>query len=116
MAILNVQLSKVKNYTRNTTASTTTKTTTTTKKVSYCPDSHPFAYLNGEYCCQSSYEKIDIAKDGDRCDGGAIGKDSSCCSTTYAKCTEAPCENSPGLTLISKNKIINRKAGIIFIS
>jgi len=44
-----------------------------------CPLSHPWAYLNGGYCCQHDREKIDINKDGTRCDGSTISLTSSCC-------------------------------------
>ena len=80
-----------------TTTSTTTPPTTTSKETSYCPDTYPFAYLDGDYCCQSGYEKNDPAKDGDLCDGSKIQIDSKCCfGNKYNRCNSPPCENYPG--------------------
>ena len=67
------------------------------KETSYCPDSYPFAYLDGDYCCQSGYEKNDPAKDGDLCDGSKIQIDSKCClGNKYYRCNSPPCESYPG--------------------
>lgn len=67
------------------------------KETSYCPDSYPFAYLDGDYCCQSGYEKNDPAKDGDLCDGSKIQIDSKCClGNKYYQCNSPPCESYPG--------------------
>ena len=44
-----------------------------------CPDSHPYAYFNGQYCCASEYENI-YEPQGAKCDGGIIQYDSMCCA------------------------------------
>ena len=82
------------------TTTTTTAPTTTSKETSYCPDSYPFAYLNGDYCCQSGYEKNDPSKDGELCDGSKIQIDSKCClGNQYNRCESPPCENNQGQSL-----------------
>ena len=59
-----------------------------------CPSSHKYAYLNGEYCCRTNKEKIDVATDGDLCDGSEIGIDSRCCENgDYTKCGNKKCIN-----------------------
>ena len=44
-----------------------------------CPSTHPFAYYDGEYCCESRYEKNNYKKQGKVCDGGLISLTSRCC-------------------------------------
>merc|ERR1712198_436874 len=44
-----------------------------------CPDSHPYAYYNGKYCCSSDSEKI-YEDQGTKCDGSKIQYDSLCCN------------------------------------
>ena len=45
---------------------------------SQCPDAHPYAYYNGEYCCATNREKSNSTI-GDKCDGSIILNDSLCC-------------------------------------
>ena len=44
-----------------------------------CPSSHPFAYLNGDYCCKTNKEKVHRPS-GSKCDGSSISIDSICCA------------------------------------
>jgi len=44
-----------------------------------CPESHPYVYYNGQYCCASEFEKI-YRPQGTKCDGSKIQKDSLCCN------------------------------------
>merc|ERR1711981_784352 len=67
-----------------------------------CPASHPFVYHDGDYCCSTSIEKEDKARDGERCDGGPISLGSLCCQNDdYKKCPTALCNDyrgTPGAT------------------
>ena len=63
---------------------------------SKCPESHPFAYYNGHYCCESGREKV-YTQDGDKCDGSAIQIDSLCChGDRFIECPLGICESHPG--------------------
>ena len=44
----------------------------------HCPYTHPWAYLDGSYCCQFDEEGV-ASTDGERCDGSKISLNSSCC-------------------------------------
>ena len=60
-----------------------------------CPDSHPYAYLYGRYCCQHNREKVS-SRDGARCDGSVIAYTSSCClRNEWSRCLDPPCDNNP---------------------
>ena len=51
-----------------------------------CPLSHPFAYLNGDYCCKKNKEKV-YPPEGAKCDGSSISIDSTCCvGDDYVRC------------------------------
>jgi len=51
-----------------------------------CTATHPFAYLNGKYCCHHNKEKV-YKPAGKTCDGGAISIGSTCCKdNAYAAC------------------------------
>jgi hypothetical protein len=43
-----------------------------------CPLSHPYVYYNGKWCCQTYREKH-FTKQGTKCDGSIIQRDSLCC-------------------------------------
>ena len=59
-----------------------------------CPATHPYAYLDGKYCCQYGIENI-AAADGETCDGGQISLSSSCCKDdAFTKCPSGGCTNS----------------------
>ena len=63
---------------------------------SECPESHPYAYYNGYYCCESGREKVHTL-DGDKCDGSAIQIDSLCClGDRFIDCPLGICESHPG--------------------
>ena len=63
---------------------------------SYCPDSHPFPYLSGNYCCPSEFEKNNPSVDGHLCDGSKLGFYSKCCAEPYKRCKDPPCSKKPG--------------------
>merc|ERR1712080_578500 len=48
-----------------------------------CPTSHPYAYLNGNYCCQTNEELTNggtqSEKDSGTCDGINFNEQSTCC-------------------------------------
>ena len=48
-----------------------------------CPTSHPYAYLNGDYCCQTNEELTNggtqSEKDSGTCDGINFNEQSTCC-------------------------------------
>jgi len=51
-----------------------------------CPQSHPWAYLNGDYCCKYDMEKV-YPPEGTTCDGSRIALNSTCCKDdAHAKC------------------------------
>ena len=56
-----------------------------------CPKSHPFAYNNGNHCCQVNHEKY-YEPLGIACDGSTIDGNSQCCEDNrYTACTDRPC-------------------------
>ena len=60
------------------------------KSLEKCPDSHPYAYYNGQYCCASDTEKT-FEPQGTKCDGSKIQFDSLCCLDDQK--IECPSEN-----------------------
>ena len=53
-----------------------------------CPASHPFAYFDGKYCCETGFENYNSA-DGVACDGGQISLSSRCCrDNKHKRCPE----------------------------
>merc|ERR1712136_190185 len=57
------------------------------KQVGSCPSSHKYAYLNGQYCCQTKREKVG-GRSSDLCDGSLISIGSECCENdAYARCS-----------------------------
>ena len=59
-----------------------------------CPDSHPYAYYNGGYCCKAGLEKT-YEPEGTKCDGSIIQLDSSCClNDQYKPCPSGSCTNA----------------------
>ena len=64
-----------------------------------CPETHPYVYYNGQYCCQSEREKV-YAPQGEKCDGSAIEKTSLCCQgDKYVKCPSGNCNSFPVIEL-----------------
>ena len=70
-----------------------------------CPESHPYAYYDGQYCCASDYEKI-YEPQGTKCDGSKIQLDSLCCGSEYIVCPNGLCSNAG--KILSKKSIIMR--------
>ena len=63
-----------------------------------CPSSHPFAYFNGEYCCQTNKEHVNTAH-GYKCDGSSIGFNSLCCENhQLLQCPFDTCHNHESAT------------------
>ena len=61
-----------------------------------CPETHPFVYNNGDYCCERNREKV-YAQHGALCDGSALGFDSKCCEDDKGfQCASPPCSNFYG--------------------
>ena len=64
--------------------------------VRFCPQSHPYAYLDGSYCCKYGEENYD-ARAGVGCDGGPISLTSTCCKDeSYQKCPGSKCKGNGG--------------------
>ena len=61
--------------------------------ITNCPETNPFAYYNGDYCCSTEYEKV-YSPDGLKCDGGKISLDSLCCKGNAVKCPSRSCVNA----------------------
>ena len=58
-----------------------------------CPETHPFAYSDGKYCCKYGLEKV-YSPNGESCDGGPISLSSSCCQDDlYTDCLSELCKN-----------------------
>ena len=59
-----------------------------------CPNSHPYPFHNGQYCCAADREKV-YAPQGTRCDGSAISIDSLCCENdSYIGCPHGICTST----------------------
>ena len=43
-----------------------------------CPNSHPYVYRRGDYCCKYNKENV-FARDGEFCDGSELTFESKCC-------------------------------------
>ena len=58
----------------------------------YCPETHRYAYKNGDYCCQEDRE-ADTNEDG--CNDQTLKLNSKCCKRDqYTECPNPPCDNS----------------------
>ena len=58
-----------------------------------CPETHPFSYRGGRYCCQYGIENNMFTAD-ERCDGGPISLTSTCCKdNAWIKCPSGKCKN-----------------------
>ena len=59
---------------------------------SYCPETHRYAYKNGDFCCQENRE-ADTKHDG--CSDQMLTLASTCCNRDlFIKCDKPPCANS----------------------
>ncbi|KAL5246526.1 hypothetical protein ACHWQZ_G018675 [Mnemiopsis leidyi] len=58
-----------------------------------CPETHPFSFLQNNWCCSDNSEKT-IAEFTSYCDGGDLGDDSICCAGNTVKCPNLPCFNN----------------------
>lgn len=51
----------------------------------YCPKTHPYAYMNGGWCCQTNLD----------CEGQFLENTSLCCQHyAYKKCPVKKCKNN----------------------
>ena len=58
-----------------------------------CPQSDPYAYLEGVYCCETNKEKVG-RKNVASCDGSEIEISSTCFENNqYTPCQAKPCKN-----------------------
>ena len=58
-----------------------------------CPASHPYAYLNGDYCCKTKEERpnggLQSEIDDGTCDGVDFNLESTCCNNSdYTPCPD----------------------------
>ena len=61
-----------------------------------CTKDHPFAYLNGQYCCKTDQEKVNGGTSNEvasgTCDGIGFSIESTCCKDDkYLKCPHTQC-------------------------
>ena len=68
---------------------------------STCTKDHPFAYRNGEYCCETNQEDVnggtlnEVASG--TCDGIGFSIESTCCyDKKYVKCPDTTCKDYAG--------------------
>ena len=62
-------------------------------QVGSCPSTHKYAYLNGDYCCQTNREKVG-GTPTDLCDGSLISIGSECCeNNAHTRCSFGTCTN-----------------------
>ena len=78
-----------------------------------CTKDHPFAYLNGQYCCKTNQELVnggtlnEVASG--TCDGIGFSIESTCCKDNkYLKCPYTQCKDYAGkdfenFVIVSKN-------------
>ena len=61
-----------------------------------CPATHPFAYANGDSCCQFAMEAK--GSGAAACNAGYIGLSSTCCfhSRGHLDCPQKPCTDATG--------------------
>ena len=66
-----------------------------------CTEEYPFAYLNGQYCCETNQELVnggtlnEVASG--TCDGEEFSIESTCCMDhQYLKCPYTQCEDYTG--------------------
>ena len=58
-----------------------------------CPLTHPYAYRNGRYCCETPYEHNRHNNQGEQCDGGLLTYNSACCADDkYVSCPSRKCQ------------------------
>ena len=59
-----------------------------------CPSTYPYAYLGGNYCCSTEFEKLN-PPEGQHCDEGRITLQSPCCrDDDSVACPSPPCSNA----------------------
>ena len=65
--------------------------------LAFCPSTHPFAYRNGNFCCQTGREKMaEDAPDRNGCNGSDIQITSTCCANDYhMECPDGKCSTRP---------------------
>ena len=66
-----------------------------------CTKDHPFAYLNGQYCCETNQEKVNGGSSNEvasgTCDGIGFSIESTCCKDDkYLKCPHTKCKDYGG--------------------
>ena len=61
-----------------------------------CTKDYPFAYRNGEYCCETNQEKVNGGTSNEvasgTCDGIGFSIESTCCKDKYMKCPHTRCK------------------------
>merc|ERR1712008_167627 len=73
-----------------------------------CTKDHPFAYLNGQYCCETNQEKINGGTSNEvasgTCDGIGFSIESTCCKDNkYLKCPHTQCVTRTAVTTCTKD-------------
>ena len=66
-----------------------------------CTKDYPFAYRNGEYCCETNQELVNGGSSNEvasgTCDGKGFSIESTCCKgQKYLKCPHAQCKDYAG--------------------
>ena len=61
-----------------------------------CPLSHPFSFLQNNWCCSINKEsKTSISYLEDYCNGGDLDEASMCCAGDSVECQDKPCFDNP---------------------
>ena len=66
-----------------------------------CTEDHPFAYLNGQYCCETNQELVNGGTPNEiasgACDGIGFSIESTCCKENkFLKCPHTKCKDHAG--------------------
>ena len=66
-----------------------------------CTKDHPYAYLNGQYCCETNQELVNGGNSDEvasgTCDGIGFSIESTCCyDKKYVKCPDTTCKDYAG--------------------
>ena len=86
-----------------------------------CTEEYPFAYLNGQYCCETNQELVnggtlnEVASG--TCDGEEFSIESTCCMDhQYLKCPYTQCEDYTGKDYEKFGTVLKMNILIQFIS
>ena len=79
-----------------------------------CTKDYPFAYLNGQYCCETNKELVSGGSSNEiasgTCDGIGFNIESTCCKDNkYLKCPHEQCvTRHEGIRLCKFDTVLNQ--------